>query len=190
MGALEDEGTLVVDQRQLGFANPYGIAVLAELRRRDIPFVCDDPGLTAQLGPERRYDGRNGDARLLVTFGDRTRTPGPGERRVALHDGLSGDEQAELAQLREDIEAHILAAGLLVRDPDSAAVEQARATTGSDLGPGTDATGLFATRQLVALVEGGELAPGRHWEKRFERYARLQRQWDEHTVALSLAAIG
>lgn len=188
MAVLKGEGTLLVDVGD-NYFSPYGTAVLAQLQRQGIPFVVEDPQMLYQLGPERRYDGRNADARLQVTYGDETRTRTPGARRVALHEALGLEEQAELRELRERIRARIRATGLPLDPTASAAIDDLRAASGSDLGPGTDPPELFASRQLVRHIESGVLDLDPVWAPRFERYAQLQRRWDDHTVAIFLAPI-
>ena len=60
---------LLIDDPFKIFANPYAAAVLAELQDRNIPFVAKDETLVRQLGPGRRYDGRNANE-LLLRLGD------------------------------------------------------------------------------------------------------------------------
>ena len=57
--APASDAPLLIDDPFKIFANPYAAAVLAELQDRNIPFVAKDETLVRQLGPGRRYDGRN-----------------------------------------------------------------------------------------------------------------------------------
>lgn len=186
MGALEREAALVIDDLFYGpFADPYGAAIVAELQRRDIPFVARSPAIVRQYGPARRFDGHNANAALLLRQGEATRVAEPGTRLVARGEGLSQADQRELDRLERQIGEYI-AQGRLRLDPrGEAALEEgklpvlARATE-----QGPDIEALFSTRELAVMIEGGYLALDDTWAKRFDRYADLQHQWDLQTVAL------
>lgn len=96
MGALADQGPILIDFTGIRFAEPYSGPVMAELQRRDIPFVLRDEGLVRQFGERRRQERP---ARAL-TFrqGDQASDRVPGEatrlRRRARPHPPSGAEPA------------------------------------------------------------------------------------------------
>jgi hypothetical protein len=96
---LENKGPLLVDDLFTTAFDPYGAAVLAELQRRDIAFVAASPGLVRQLGPERRYDGTNAGAELLMRTGAAATAPVDGAERVALHAPVAPERDAETVAL-------------------------------------------------------------------------------------------
>jgi hypothetical protein len=48
---------------------------------------------------------------------------------------------------------------------------------------------LFTSRELDVMVRGHFLVLDDVWSKRFERYADLQHEWDQQTVALFVAPV-
>ncbi len=79
LGVLEGEGPVLVQLPPV-FNDPYGGAVMAELARRDIPFLVV-PEWTPQLGAGRRFTGDNARSVLMFRIGEAT--PPPGGRRIA-----------------------------------------------------------------------------------------------------------
>lgn len=186
MGPLEDQGPLLIDDLFYGpFADPYGAAVVAELQRRDIPFVARSPAIVRQYGPARRFDGHNAKAALLLRQGEATRVAEPGARRIARGEGLPTADQRDLDRLEQQIGQYIAQGGLRLNDRGQAALEAgnlpvvARATE-----QGPDIQALFASRELAVMIQGRYLVLDGVWAKRFTRYADLQHQWDLKTVAL------
>jgi hypothetical protein len=190
MGTLEGQGPLLIDGVHEGFATPYGWAVVAELQRRGIPFVARAPGAVRQLGPERRYNGHNAKAALLLRQGAATLEAPPGSRPVARGQGLAADRVRELEQLKERISDYIEKRGLRLNARGQTALEggvlpvMAR-STGSTL----DVAALFATRELDVMISERYLVLDDVWRERFARYADLQQESDRTTVALFVAPL-
>jgi hypothetical protein len=192
LGSLKGQGPLLVDDLfQHTFADPYGPAVLAELQRRDVPFVVANATLVGQLGPERQFSGRNAKASLLLRTGDAALTTPSGSRRVALSQGLGARERRELSALIQQIGEYIHRVGvhLDARGADALRRGALPGFTGQTggLGPGLDPEPLFVSRDLITLVHQNDLGLDRAWEQRFARYASLQDQSDRETVALFVA---
>ncbi len=192
LGSLKGQGPLLVDDLfQHAFADPYGPAVLAELQRRDVPFVVQDATLVSQLGPERRFTGQNAKASLLLRTGDAALTTPPGARRVALNQGLGARERRELSVLIQQIGEYIHRVGIHL-DARGADALRRGALPGvthqaGGLGPGLDPEPLFVSRDLLTLVRQHDLSLDGAWEQRFARYASLQDRSDRETVALFVA---
>ncbi|CAN5794316.1 hypothetical protein BH18ACT2_BH18ACT2_24960 [soil metagenome] len=85
VAALELAGPVLVEADGITFPDYFTYAVLAELRRRDIPFQVSDEVLVRQLGEGRRADGTAA-TRLLVRVGG-TAEPPPDAATVAFVDG-------------------------------------------------------------------------------------------------------
>jgi hypothetical protein len=191
MGSLESKGPLLIDDLFHGaFADPYGGAVAAELQLRGIPFVTGDPALERNLGPARHYNGRNAKAALLLRTGDATLEAPPGSRQVARGEGLSAADQRELSRLKTRI-AEYLAQGRLRLGPrGQAALERGALPNLAQVqGAGADLRTLFTSRELDVMIREHFLELDNVWSKRFERYADLQHQWDQQTVALFVAPL-
>ncbi len=192
MGTLEGRGTLLVDLEGEEFASPYSTPIMAELQRRDIPFVVKDPTTIRQLGPTRRFTGSNADATLTYRVGNGTRKPPPGSRRVALHEALSASEREELDELRARIAVYLAERDGLELNRRGRAVAragklpQSRAkASGQPVSP----EALLASREVLYTVQEDLLVLDEVWAPRFERYARLQDRFDEQTVALFLGPV-
>lgn len=188
MAVLEGEGPLLIDMRGIRFAEPYSGPVMAELQRRDIPFVVDDEGMVRQLGPSRRAEP--GTPRLLIREGDATQVTPPGERRVVLVEGLDGAEQEELDDVRSAVLAHLEDLGRVPLAPRGEAALARGDLPVAAARPEVltvDPAALLATRELDFMVERDLLDLDGAWRARFARYAELQRAWDYETVALFIA---
>jgi hypothetical protein len=190
MGALERQGPLLIDDVHGAFATPYGWAVVAELQRRGIPFVARDPGTVRQLGPARRFNGHNAKAALLLREGEATFEAPPGSRRVARGEGLPADDVRELERLKTQIGDSIAQHGLVLNARGQAALEAGMLPTMSRASDATlDVPALFATRELDFMIRERYVVLDVPWRKRFARYADLQHQWDQKTVALFVGPV-
>jgi hypothetical protein len=191
MGFLDDEGPLLIDSLfRAGFADPYGAAVVAELQRRGITFVADDPGLVRQYGPARRFDGDNAQAQLLLGTGPGVRDAPPGGRRVAFGEGLSRSERRELARLERRIRAYVESGRLRLNNRGQGAVARGELPNLAEMqSQGADVQALLDSRELALMTRRGDLVLDGSWARRFERYAHLQRRFDQETVALFLAPL-
>ncbi len=191
MGSLEGQGPLLIDDLFHGaFADPYGGAAAAELQLRGIPFVTGDAALERHLGPARRFNGRNAKAALLLRTGDATLEAPPGSRRVAQGEGLSAADQRELSRLKTQIAGYLVQGRLRLDGRGQAALERGSLPNLAQVqGSGADPRVLFTSRELDVMVRDHLLVLDDVWSKRFERYADLQHQWDQQTVALFVAPI-
>jgi hypothetical protein len=190
MTVLEGQGPLLVDLEGTEFDDPYGVAVMAELQRRGVPFLVDEPVLVRQLGPARRFTGTNAQAVLFVRIGDDTRVAPPGARRAAIREGLTLGEQMELSRLKTRIADYVSNGRLhLTRRGEEVLrrlhPEVRRQSSGEDPDPEV----LFESRGLIPLAEADLLVLDDEWARRFDRYADLQARWDEETVALFLGPV-
>jgi hypothetical protein len=187
LGKLDGMGPILVDPLlRSRLADPYGLAVMAELERRGIPFVAKDPMLVAQLGPARRFNGTNARSELFLRVGNDRLTAPPGTPRVAEHQGVTGREQREVSNLQNEIADYIRQGRLRLT---RRGMEDLRRHGGLATLNLADPLALFATGQLVDLVHHGYLDLDRSWAQRFARYAYLEDQWDIHTVQLYLAPL-
>jgi hypothetical protein len=191
MGSLDGQGPLLIDDLFQGaFADPYGGAAAAELQRRGIPFVTGDPGLERHLGPARRYNGRNAKTALLLRTGDETLEAPPGSREVARGEGVSAADQQELSRLKTQITEYLVQGRLRLNRRGQAALERGALPNLSHVqSSGVDPRVLFTSRELDVMIRENFLVLDDAWSKRFERYADLQHQWDQQTVALFVAPI-
>jgi hypothetical protein len=187
MAALEDEGTILVDLDGIRFAEPYTGPVMAELRRRDIPFVVNDEGMVRQLGENRRL---RGDAqRLLFRQGGQALETPEGARRVVFVDGLTTDEKRELSDLRTAIVDHLTEHPIDLTAYGKRVVErpefgQTRAFLAEE-----NASGLESYGGLNTLIENDLMVVDPDWQERFDRYVELELQADQQTLALFLAPL-
>ena len=191
MGSLDGKGPLLIDDLFHGaFADPYGGAAAAELQLRGIPFVTGDAALERHLGPARHFNGRNAKAALLLRTGDATLEAPPGSRQVARGEGLSAAEQRELSRLKAQIAQYLAQGRLRLDRRGQAALERGALPNLAEVqASGADPRVLFSSRELDVMIRDHFLVLDDVWSRRFERYADLQHQWDQETVALFVAPI-
>jgi hypothetical protein len=191
MGSLEGEGPLLIDDLFHGaFADPYGGAAAAELQLRGIPFVTGDAALERHLGPARHFNGRNAKAALLLRTGEATLEAPPDSRQVARGEGLSAADQRELSQLKTQIAEYLAQGRLRLDRRGQAALERGTLPNLAQIQrSAVDPRVLLSSRELDVMIRDHLLVVDDVWSKRFERYADLQHQWDQQTVALFVAPI-
>ena len=191
MGSLEGQGPLVIDDLFHGaFADPYGGAAAAELQHRGIPFVTGDRGLERHLGPARRFNGRNAKSALLLRTGDATLSPPPGSREVARGEGLGPADQRQLSRLKTQIMEYLVQGRLQLDRRGQLELDRGDLPNLAQVqSSGVDPSVLFTSRELDVMIQQHILVLDDLWSKRFERYADLQHQWDQQTVALFVAPI-
>jgi len=179
---LEGGGPVLIDLAGIRFAEPYTLAVMAELQRRGIEFVVpeDDEVMIRQIGPARRFDGSNAERLLLVREGDAVRTPPPGTRRVALVEGLDEAERAEVATLTEEVIARLDEVPLRFNPAGEEAVADGTVPSPDGLDPAT----LVSTRLLFALAGRDLLDVDAGVESELVRLGELVRRSDVETVAV------
>jgi hypothetical protein len=189
VGSLADEGTLLYDARGDSFYYQfYSSGLLAELRRRGIPFVTDDEPILRSLGEHRRFTGDNADAVVTIRTGDAAHeVPRSAGRRVALHEGLRSGERQQLARLRDQIREYLELGGLPLNPQGERSLER----LGEAMGPGDqnpmDAEELLSSGGLLGLYQRGFLALDEPWTDRFARWASLQVRSNQSTVAVFVA---
>jgi hypothetical protein len=193
MRDLTARGPLLIDdlfKEEFALFDPYGWAVLAELQRRNIPFVAADAELVRQLGPRRQFTGHNARGALLERKGTAALTPPAGSRRVAFGEGLSPADLRELATLDRQITAELQRAGLQLNRRGEAARQRGEIAPFNAPGSaGVDAPQLLSSGELAALISQHDLVVDPAWAGRFVRYASLQQAWSQQTVALFLAPL-
>lgn len=188
MEALEGLGPILVDFEGIRFAEPYSGPIMAELQRRDIPFVVADEVLVRQLGESRRQEGPA--RRLVFRDGDQSANAIPGAERVVHVVGLDGGQRRELDELREEIADHITREGLRTPDPLATLVPPSLRGVVGRL-PAPDAVeALFTYRVIVSLLDRGLLTVDDDWRDRFARYAELQKASDAGSLSLFLFPVG
>jgi hypothetical protein len=206
VAAAELTGPLVISCGEHVF-DPYCEAVMAELRDQDVPLLVPDGIGPRQLGEARRWDGRSGEAMLRVVTGDfAVLPPGDGSRTIALQRGLSQSDQLELFYLQGDLTAAVAAGELRLNERGRRVAARGllhSVDPEADADPGAESPtidparvievrgSLFGEqrRDLVAMVIEELLEPNPEWDRDLERYAELQRAWDEHTVAVMLGPL-
>jgi len=187
MDALEDQGTILVDLTGIRFAEPYTGPVMAELRRRDIPFVVNDEGMVRQLGENRRL---RGDAqRLLFRQGHQALETPEGARRVVFVEGLTTDEKRELSDLRSDIVGYLTEHPVKLTPYGERVVERPEFAQTRAFIAEENAAGLEGYGGLNTLIDADLMVVDPGWQERFDRFVELELQWDQRTVALFLAPL-
>ncbi|HEY6319361.1 MAG TPA: hypothetical protein VI462_15935 [Acidimicrobiia bacterium] len=188
LGRLTDRGPILVDpllKSRLG--DPYGLAIIAELQRRGIPIVAQDPTLVGQLGSHRRYTGRNARSELYLRVGNDRLVLPAGATQVVDHQGIGPSERRELAGLEAKISTYIRQGRLRL----SQAGQDARRRA-PDLVPDVqhaDPDTLIGSGELNVLFDAGYLQLDHAWAPTFERFASLHNLEDVDTVALFLAPL-
>ncbi len=192
MGSLSGKGPLLYDFRNMVFAEPYSTPIMAELQRRGIEFVVDEPGLARQLGPHRRFNGDNAKQRIFYRVGDAALEPIAGAELVAFHAGLTRREEDELAALKYELGAHITEGRLRLTRKGVNWIEGGLVpllVRDGDVVASNDLAGLFKTRTLSVAVDLGLVEPVPGWRARFNRYGQLQRRQDRETLAVFVAPL-
>jgi hypothetical protein len=200
VAAADLEGPVLVTCAEHVF-DPYCEAVMAELQRRDVPFVVDSVIALRQLGEGRRRDGTNAVADLTIVSGDFAVFPPDGVDVIALHQGLDEDERLELFVLRADLQQAIADGTLRLNERGRRLAREGALISASHTGPpGLDAERVVGVRDelfgayrrdLVAMAREGLLDVGAadQWRVKLDRYADLQIAWDDDTVAAWLAPV-
>jgi hypothetical protein len=187
MAALEGQGTILIDLTGIRFAEPYSGPVMAELRRRDVPFAVNDEGMVRQLGEKRRL---HGDAqRLFIGQGDAALKTPKGARRVVFVEGLTADQKNELTDLRSDIIDHLQDHPVELTKRGRGVLESPRHELIAGFVANGNASGLEGYGGLGFLIEHDLLVVDPGWQDRFDRYVELQIRWDQRTLGLFLAPL-
>ena len=187
MGGLK--GPLLYDFHGIQFAEPYSTAIMAELQRRGVEWVVDEPGLARQLGPTRRFAGSGADQRIFYRQGDGALVPGPGERLVALHRALSRRGRAELERRRQQVVAYIASGRLRLSPKGQAAVDRGELPALRDEASRRDPGPSMANGDILLGSEQDDFDLDPVWERRFKRYAELQTKWSRETVGVFVAPL-
>lgn len=190
LGSVEDDGTVLVEGPRR-FNDPYAPAVMAELRRRGVPFVVDPRFLSPrQLGRGREFTGGNADLVLYVKFGRETLDPPEGTRRVG-EVGLPAARQRELADLERAIDAYLRDHGLRLTPGGERALRDGLlpVLAGQSAQATIDPQALLDSGELAFMVSNDLVAVPREWKSRFERYAQLRGRWENETIALFVGSL-
>lgn len=186
VGGLEGQGPILFDVRDLRFAEPYSVPVMAELQRQGIEFRVADEGLASQMGKRRQVATTSG-PRLVQREGDAAFETPPGGRLVARVDGLTAEQRRELATLRDAVSEHIASNGLRLNADGRTAAELGALPFFSRQGAlARDAEQLIFSGELTMVVRRDLVSIEPEWRARFERFAELQERKDHRTVALFL----
>jgi hypothetical protein len=187
LGPIEGRGPVLLDIRGLRFAEPYNLAVMAELQRRGIEFHVDDDGMVHQLGTARAADGSER-ARILQRDRDDVLAPPPDESElVARVVGLTPAERAERDRLADEVAGYVEAHGLRL----NAEGRRLRARGElADFGPARRVLHVprpfIAGDTFVRLVREDLVTIDPAWRARIDRYVDLLERWNRHTVAIYL----
>lgn len=174
-------------RRMLRPYEPYSTPLMLEMDRRGIDFVVDDPSLARQVGGSRLHPER-ATVRMVLLQGDQALDAPPGARRIGYVAGLDDDERAELQRRVDQLESDLSGERLPL-------TERGRrlATRGVLAGIAPDGTMdtdvLLGFRTLLVVLDGDLLVPGTPHLDQIQRYASLQRRWDEATLAAYLVPI-
>jgi hypothetical protein len=186
LGVLDGKGPFLIDGFFDEIFDPYGSAFIPELAHRGFAFVVTAPGLVRQLGPERRFTGTNARTALFVRTGVAARLPLDGVKRVAYYDGFSSAHRRELNRLLADLTPYINEHGLQL----NARGRAARAKGDLPLldaqikARALDVKELSSSGELELMVDSRDIVIDPDWRGRFLRYADLQVEWDQRTVAM------
>jgi hypothetical protein len=172
---------LYLDSTELRFGEPYSTPVLLELHRKGIEFTGDE-SLARQVG-EGRSEVGEARYRMSLAEGDAALDVPPGAERVAFVEGLDGDEQTELDELRRELRDAVRAEPVVLSERGERARDLGLIGGTSDPGWDRDAALLVDGGLLAELVDDGYLEPG-SLSADVRRYAELHRRWERHTVAL------
>lgn len=188
---IPDRGPLLLDVRNLTFAEPFSMSIMAELQRQHVEFVIDDEVTLRQVGPSRRFNGHNADARIFYRRGDDVLTPPPGARQVARHNALSPSERAELSRLEGQARRLAEQGRVRLTQRGQAQVRAGRLPGFRDTSGGQhlNAQAVLATRALSGAVRSNFVVLDGPTGRLLRRYADLQFHWDRETVAVFAAPL-
>ncbi len=185
LSAIEGIGPVILDTH-VRFADPYQLAVMADLRRRNVDFRVEEPGMAHQVGISRRVDGTER-WRVVQRDRDEALTTPPGGQLVSRVLGLTAAERHEMARLRSVVAADVDRRGLRLNSRGMAAA------AAGDLGSFPDPKavwphpgGFVDLDEFVLIVTHRltDLDPSVVAD--YTRYAELLRRWQRHTVAIFL----
>jgi hypothetical protein len=193
LSSIEGQGPLLIDHLFDFFGDPYGGALMVELRDHGVRFVTLDESLGRQLGEGRVVRRDEVRDELFMRIGEGARTTPPGSRRVAFHDGLTAAQRRELDRLRPQVSAFLDGRKDLPLTDDAGPYldlgvaprlrEQLRA------GNGLDGDALVSGRDLVLLVRRGMVDVHGAEGRLLERYADLQLRADSETLGVYVAPL-
>ena len=189
LGSLEGQGPFLVDDLFTArFAEPYSGALVAELQRRNVPFVVDDPVLVRQLGPERAYNGTNAEGALVLKMGADSLEPPTGATLVAHHDGLDRAERAEVLHLQEQLAQDLAASGgIVLNRRGESARERDQLPPVPTLANGEiDVEALLGRAEFADLVERDLIEVDGARPDEVARYAELLQRGDRETATVFL----
>ena len=186
------DGPLLFDTQTLRFAEPYSTPIMAELQRRGIEFRVAEEGWVRQLGRDRRYLPGGAVARIGYRTGPGAGLPPPGGRIVAYHAALGPGDQRERTRLARAVAAYLEAGRLRLSARGRHLVRRGQLRTLAPLRDGPvslRAAKPFASGELLRAVPAGALELPPSWDRRFRRWAVLERDAAFRTVGVYLAPI-
>jgi hypothetical protein len=184
LDGYDPDEPVLFDVSTLRFAEPYSGPVLAALARNGVDVVVDDEGMVRQLGERRRASGQE-TRRIVLLEGDAARTPPEGARPLALVQGVTSAELAELARLRPEVLDLAERDGLVLSDDGLAAAAGGRIPfSRTVLAPGDDPSALDANGWIAVLVADGHLDLTPDQREPFTRYSTLHGRSATATVGV------
>jgi hypothetical protein len=184
LAALEGQGPFLFDVDNLRFAEPYSVAIQAELQRRGIEFRSTDEGIVRQLGESRRADGTE-QARLVIVEGAPARRAMEGGERVAFASTLTLADRRELVLLSNEVSDIIATKGLPLSElGEAAAAVDALEVEPDPFGVYREPGRLVPYGALMGLVQLGLVEPDVADRETFERWAELRYRAERETVGL------
>jgi hypothetical protein len=193
LSSIEGQGPLAIDHLFDFFGDPYGGALLVELRAHGVRFVTLHESLGRQLGDRRVVRRDEVHDELFMRIGEGARTTPPGTRRVAFHDGLTAPQRRELDRLRTEVSTFLDGRrDLPLTDDANAYMDLGVAPRLRDqlrAGKGLDGAVLVSGRDLVLLVRRGMVDVHGAERRRLERYADLQLRADSETLGVYLGPL-
>jgi hypothetical protein len=189
---LDGRGPLFM--RSPRFDDFFSVAILAELRRRGIPFTVDR-NLAHQVGESRRSTGDDAEAELTVLLGEAGRTAIPPGGEVLLRDRgpFTSSERGEVEDLRRRLLRELGDGSIRTRlhpavDPllergDYPTLERQRRS-------GVwDPEALMASGELLPLAASGLVVVDADEAELVDRLLPLQQELDAGTVTVVITGI-
>jgi hypothetical protein len=183
LGPLEGKGPVLLETRRVRFADPYLLAVMADLQRRGVEFHVDEPTMIHQVGRSRTADGSERVRVFELDRQDALSTP-PGATLVARVVGLTAAQRTEMASLRAQLGRYIQDRGLPLNDAGRAAVAIGALHDVPPSGVIRSAEPFIQGDDFVLLVRRDLATIDPAWRGRFVRYVDLLEEWQKRTVAI------
>lgn len=175
--SYDEDETVLVDVSHTRFGEPFSGPLLGQLALQGITFNVTEDRLTRQVGNDRRADGTETVAMVLVMGSALRRVP-QDATVVAESSALTGAERAEL-DVVDDKVVDVVGSGGITLNAQGRAAARAGHTVfpGVPVAPGDDATAFVVDGGLgIAIRDGYYDIPAGH-DDLFERYGELVVRW-------------